>query len=248
MSELPELTPDLESGEEGFLIKPEFKPKSIRSFVIRAGRITVGQKNAFDTWWPVFGLSLFKGNIDPEQVFGRKAPLVLEIGFGMGDSLLEMARNEPDKNFIGIEVHPPGVGRLINVAGQENLTNLRVYMADAMDVLEDCIPDGSISRLQLYFPDPWHKKKHHKRRILQPAFVKKLHPKLAEGGIFHMATDWQAYAEHMLEVMNGMTEFVTEFTKTGYAPRPDYRPVTKFEKRGERLGHGVWDLLFKKVT
>ena len=143
MSELPELTPDLESGEEGFLIKPEFKPKSIRSFVIRAGRITVGQKNAFDTWWPVFGLSLFKGAIDPEQVFGRKAPLVLEIGFGMGDSLLEMARNEPDKNFIGIEVHPPGVGRLINVAGQENLTNLRVYMADAMDVLEDCIPHGT---------------------------------------------------------------------------------------------------------
>jgi tRNA (guanine-N7-)-methyltransferase len=247
MSELLELTPDFESGEEGFLIKPEFKPKSIRSFVIRAGRITVGQKNAFDTWWPVFGLSLFKGRIDPEQVFSRKAPLVVEIGFGMGDSLLEMARNEPDKNFVGIEVHPPGVGRLINVAGQENLTNLRVYMADAMDVLEDCIPDGSIDRLQLYFPDPWHKKKHHKRRILQPAFVKKIHPKLAEDGIFHMATDWQAYAEHMLEVMNAATEFVTDLTENGYAPRPDYRPITKFEKRGARLGHGVWDLIFRKT-
>lgn len=248
MSELPELTPDFESGEEGFLIKPEFKPKSIRSFVIRAGRITVGQKNAFDSWWPVFGLSLFKGPIDPEQVFGRKARLVLEIGFGMGDSLLEMARNEPDKNFIGIEVHPPGVGRLINVAGQENLTNLRVYMADAMDVLEDCIPDGAIDRLQLYFPDPWHKKKHHKRRILQSAFVQKLRPKIAPGGIFHMATDWQAYAEHMLEVMNAAPGFATEFSETGYAPRPDYRPITKFEKRGERLGHGVWDLLFKKTS
>ncbi|HSX49353.1 MAG TPA: tRNA (guanosine(46)-N7)-methyltransferase TrmB [Cellvibrio sp.] len=248
MSDLPEVTPDLESGEEGFLIKPEFKPKAIRSFVIRAGRITAGQKNAFDNWWPVFGLSLFNGMIYPEQVFGRKAPLVLEIGFGMGDSLLEMARNEPEKNFIGIEVHPPGVGRLINVAGQENLTNLRVYMADAMDVLEDCIPDGCIDRLQLYFPDPWHKKKHHKRRILQPAFVQKLRPKIVTGGIFHMATDWQAYAEHMLETMNVATGFVTEFTKTGYAPRPDYRPITKFEKRGERLGHGVWDLIFKKTS
>jgi len=248
MSDLPELTPDLESGEEGFLIKPEFKPKSIRSFVIRAGRITIGQKNAFDTWWPKFGLSLFKGPIDLEHVFGRKAPLVLEIGFGMGDSLLEMARNEPDKNFIGIEVHPPGVGRLINVAGQENLTNLRVYMADAMDVLEDCIPDGCIDRLQLYFPDPWHKKKHNKRRILQSAFVQQVRPKIAAGGIFHMATDWQAYAEHMLEVMKNATGFVTEFTEDGYAPRPHYRPITKFEKRGERLGHGVWDLLFKKTS
>ncbi|HTF96165.1 MAG TPA: tRNA (guanosine(46)-N7)-methyltransferase TrmB [Cellvibrio sp.] len=248
MSELPELTPDLEGGEEGFLIKPEFKPKSIRSFVIRAGRITVGQKNAFEKYWPAMGLSLFAGAINPAEIFGRVAPLVLEIGFGMGDSLLEMARNEPEKNFIGIEVHPPGVGRLISSASQEGLSNLRVYMADAMDVLEDCIPDASIDRLQLYFPDPWHKKKHHKRRIVQPEFVQKLRPKLKENGVFHMATDWQAYAEHMLEVMNNATGFATDFTETGFAPRPDYRPITKFEKRGERLGHGVWDLLFKKTA
>ena len=248
MSELPELTPDLEGGEEGFLIKPEFKPKSIRSFVIRAGRITVGQKNAFEKYWPDMGLSLFAGAINPAEIFGRVAPLVLEIGFGMGDSLLEMARNEPEKNFIGIEVHPPGVGRLISSASQEGLSNLRVYMADAMDVLEDCIPDASIDRLQLYFPDPWHKKKHHKRRIVQPEFVQKLRPKLKENGVFHMATDWQAYAEHMLEVMNNATGFATDFTETGFAPRPDYRPITKFEKRGERLGHGVWDLLFKKTA
>ena len=248
MSDFPELTPDLEDGEQGFLIKPEFKPKAIRSFVIRAGRITVGQKNAFDTYWPSFGLSLFKGRIDPAVVFARKAPLVLEIGFGMGDSLLEMARNEPEKNFIGIEVHPPGVGRLINVAGQEGLRNLRVYMADAMDVLEDCIPDSCIDRLQLYFPDPWHKKKHHKRRILQSAFVQKLRPKIVDGGVFHMATDWQAYAEHMLDVMSTAPGFTTEYKETGYAPRPDYRPITKFEKRGERLGHGVWDLLFNKTA
>ncbi|HSC68071.1 MAG TPA: tRNA (guanosine(46)-N7)-methyltransferase TrmB [Cellvibrio sp.] len=248
MSELPELIPDLESGEEGFLIKPEFKPKSIRSFVIRAGRITAGQKSAFDSWWQSYGLSLFKGAIDPAQVFGRTAPLVLEIGFGMGDSLLEMARNEPEKNFIGIEVHPPGVGRLINQAGQEYLTNLRVYMADAMDVLEDCIPDGSIDRLQLYFPDPWHKKKHHKRRILQSAFVQKVRPKITPGGIFHMATDWQAYAEHMLEVMQDAPGFTNASAEADYAPRPDYRPITKFEKRGERLGHGVWDLMFKRSS
>ncbi len=246
MTDTPEL-PALEDAEQGFLIKPEFKPKSIRSFVIRAGRITEGQKKAFDLCWPKVGLSLFKGLIDPRQIFEREAPVVLEIGFGMGDSLLQMARSEPDKNFIGIEVHPPGVGRLINLAVQEELSNLRVYMADAMDVLEDCIPDASIDRLQLYFPDPWHKKKHHKRRILQPEFVQKIRPKLKQGGVFHMATDWQNYAEHMMEVMSVAPGFSNTQPAGEYSPRPDYRPITKFEKRGERLGHGVWDLLFKRV-
>jgi tRNA (guanine-N7-)-methyltransferase len=247
MSEFPELAPEEGSGE-GFIIKPEFKPKSIRSFVIRAGRITAGQKNAFDKHWPSYGLSLFDGRIDLARLFGREAPLVLEIGFGMGDSLLEMARNEPEKNFIGIEVHPPGVGRLISAASQQGLSNLKVYMADAMDVLEDCIPDNCIDRFQLYFPDPWHKKKHHKRRIVQPEFINRLRPKLKRGGILHMATDWQNYAEYMLEVMNAMPGFATVFQETGFAPRPDYRPITKFEKRGERLGHGVWDLVFMKTA
>lgn len=248
MSDLPQILPASDGEEQGFLIKPEFKPKPIRSFVIRAGRITEGQKRAFEDCWPRLGLSLFSGAINPQQVFGRAAPLVLEIGFGMGDSLLEMAINEPDKNFIGIEVHPPGVGRIMNGAIQSELSNLRVYMADAMDVLEDCIPDGSIDRLQLYFPDPWHKKKHHKRRILQADFVQKLRPKLALGGVFHMATDWQPYAEHMLEVMSAAPGFTNTQGDGGYAPRPAYRPITKFEKRGERLGHGVWDLLFKKTS
>lgn len=228
-----------------FEIKPEFKPKSIRSFVIRAGRITLGQKAAFDTWWPNYGLSLHQGAIDAAQIFNRTAPLVVEIGFGMGDSLLEMARNEPDKNFIGIEVHPPGVGRLLSVAGKESLNNLRVYMADAMDVLDDCIADASVDRLQLYFPDPWHKKKHHKRRILQPSFAKKIRQKLKIGGVFHLATDWQNYAEHMLEVMSVADGFTNLSPAGNYCPRPPYRPVTKFEKRGEGLGHGVWDLLFQ---
>ncbi len=235
------------SGEGEFLIKPEFKPKSIRSFVIRAGRITLGQKNAFERWWPEYGLSLKNGVLDLDSCFGRQAPRVLEIGFGMGDSLLAMAEAEPDKDFIGIEVHPPGVGRLINAAGKAGLRNLRVYMADAMDVLEDCIPDQSIDRLQLYFPDPWHKKKHHKRRIVQPAFVQQLRTKLLPNGVFHMATDWQNYAEHMLEIMSVAPGFLNLSTQGDYCPRPDYRPITKFEKRGERLGHGVWDLLFARA-
>jgi tRNA (guanine-N7-)-methyltransferase len=238
-------TPD---NQETFEIKPEFKPKSIRSFVIRAGRITLGQKAAFDQWWPHYGLSLHNGALNITETFHREAPLVLEIGFGMGDSLLEMARSESDKNFIGIEVHPPGVGRLINQAGKEELKNLRVYMADAMDVLDDCIADASVDRLQLYFPDPWHKKKHHKRRILQPAFAQKVRQKLRIGGVFHLATDWQAYAEHMLEVMSQAEGFSNRSEQGDYSPRPDYRPITKFEKRGERLGHGVWDLLFQRQS
>lgn len=234
------------SGE--FLIKPEFKPKSIRSFVIRAGRITLGQKNAFEHWWPTYGLSLSKGALDITSTFGRQAPVVLEIGFGMGESLLTMAQQEPDKNFIGIEVHPPGVGRLISSAGKAGITNLRVFMADANDVLEDCIADQSVDRLQVYFPDPWHKKKHNKRRMIQTDFVQRARQKMAIGGVFHLATDWENYAEQMLEVMSTAPGFCNLApTGTSYAARPDHRPITKFEKRGERLGHGVWDLLFSRV-
>lgn len=227
-------------------IKPEFKKKSIRSFVVRAGRITEGQRNAFARWWPVYGLSLYDGALNQAQAFGREAPLVLEIGFGMGDSLLAMANAEPDKDFIGIDVHPPGVGRLVNNAGKEGVANLRVYMADATDVLDDCIQDNSIARVQLYFPDPWHKKKHHKRRIVQPRLVETIHRKLVAGGVFHMATDWQDYAEYMLEVMQSMVGFKNIAEAGDYVERPDFRPPTKFEKRGERLGHGVWDLIYLK--
>ncbi len=233
-------------SEEEVEFKPEFKQKSIRSYVIRAGRMTEGQRKAFQRWWPVYGLSLFNGPLDQKQVFGRIAPLVVEIGFGMGDSLLEMAQANPDQDFIGIEVHPPGVGRLINEAGHAGVTNLRVYMADAVDVLEDCIADGSVSRFQLYFPDPWHKKKHHKRRIVQPEFIQHVRPKLAAGGVFHMATDWEEYAEHMLEVMGAAAGYCNQSPAGSYCERPVYRPITKFERRGERLGHGVWDLLFQR--
>lgn len=225
-------------------IRPEYKPKAIRSYVIRAGRMTEGQRYAFERWWPQYGLSLHDGRLEASEVFGRSAPLVLEIGFGMGGSLLAMAANEPDKNFIGIEVHPPGVGRLIKGAGEASLTNLRVYMADAVDVLDDCIPDHSLERFQLYFPDPWHKKKHHKRRIVQLEFMAKIRQKMVPGGVVHLATDWENYAEHMLEVMEAAPGFINRAGSGHYSPRPEYRPQTKFEERGQRLGHGVWDLLY----
>ena len=228
--------------------KPEYKKKPIRSYVVRAGRMTDGQKAAFNRFWPSYGLSLRDGMIEPQTLFGRNAPLVLEVGFGMGASLQEMLQAEPEKDFIGIEVHPPGVGRLISEVGKLDRHNLRVYLADAIDVLDDCIPADSLSRLQLYFPDPWHKKKHNKRRIVQSGFVQKIRTRLAIGGVFHMATDWQPYAEHMMQVMSEAEGYENLAGVGEYSPRPAYRPITKFEKRGERLGHGVWDLLFRRVA
>jgi tRNA (guanine-N7-)-methyltransferase len=227
-------------------IRPEYRKKSIRSYVVRAGRMTDGQRNAFENSWSTYGLKLADGAIDTDTVFGRSGPKVLEIGFGMGDSLLQMAAAEPATDFIGIEVHPPGVGTIMNIAQSEGISNLRVYLADANDVLEECFPPQSIDRLQLYFPDPWHKKKHNKRRIVQPQFVQLVREKLRPGGVLHMATDWQHYAEQMLETLDEAEGFENIAGIGQYSPRPDYRPMTKFEKRGERLGHGVWDLIYKK--
>ncbi len=224
--------------------KPEYKKKAIRSYVLRTGRMTDGQHGAFEAYWPQFGLSLHDGLLQADICYEVPQPLVLEIGFGMGDSLLQMAQDEPDKNFIGIEVHPPGVGRLLNNAGKAGIQNLKIYMADATDVLEDCIPPQSLHRFQLYFPDPWHKKKHHKRRIVQPEFIDRVTGKMQSGGLVHLATDWENYAEHMLEVLSANPAL--ENTAPHYAPRPSFRPTTKFEMRGERLGHGVWDLVFRK--
>ncbi len=232
---------------ETFEIKPEYKNKPIRSYVIRGGRMTEGQKKAFDHAWEQYGLSLFSGPLDQEAVFGRAAPLVVEVGFGMGDSLLEMALAQPEKDFVGIEVHPPGVGRLINNAAKASVANLRVYMADAVDVLEDCFAQESIDRFQLYFPDPWHKKKHNKRRIVQPEFMQLVRSRLTKTGICHMATDWEPYADYMMEVMSAAPGYENAMGEYLFSPRPDYRPLTKFEKRGERLGHGVWDLLFNNA-
>ncbi|UTW03254.1 tRNA (guanosine(46)-N7)-methyltransferase TrmB [Amphritea atlantica] len=222
--------------------------RTVRSFVLRAGRMTEGQQKAMETQWPLMGLEPDGGMLDLAEVFGREAPVVLEIGFGMGDSLIQMAKAQPENNYIGIEVHRPGVGRLLSNAEKEGLTNIRVFCHDAIEVLANCIPDGSLSTLQLFFPDPWHKKKHHKRRIVQPEFAETIRKKLKVGGVFHMATDWENYAEHMMEVMSAAPGYRNVAGEDQYSPQPEWRPVTKFQKRGERLGHGVWDLMFERTA
>ena len=226
--------------------KPAYR-RGIKSFVIRAGRLTKGQEGALERQWPAMGLELTDGPIVPSEVFGRDGHVVLEIGYGMGQSLVQMAQAAPEKDFIGVEVHLPGVGSLLNLAEDANLTNLRTYKDDAIEVLK-LIPDNSIDTVQLFFPDPWHKKKHHKRRIVQTEFAQTLRRILKPGGIFHMATDWENYAEHMMEVMEQQEGYENAAGNNEYTPRPDHRPLTKFEKRGELRGHGVWDLMFRKVN
>lgn len=230
------MSPDLQEIEH---------PRRIRSFVVRASRMTGRQRIGWDQGMPKFGLSRDQGKLDALQVFGRQAPQVLEIGFGMGTSLREMAQANPSQDYIGIEVHRPGVGNLFNEVLEEGVVNLRVYCDDAVEVLKHCIADASLQRVQLFFPDPWHKKRHHKRRLVQPEFVQLLRSKLTVGGQFHMATDWEHYAEQMMEVMEAAEGFSNSSGPGEYTPRPDYRPLTKFERRGERLGHGVWDLVFE---
>ncbi len=224
------------------------RPRGIRSFVLRGGRLTVGQQRALERHWPAMGLALSEGDLDIHAAFGREAATVLEIGFGMGASLVEMAAARGEVNFIGCEVHPPGVGSLLMACAEREVQNVRVYREDAVLVLRDCIADAGLDGVQLYFPDPWPKKKHHKRRILQPDFATLVGRKLKPGGWFHMATDWQEYAGYMLEVMENHGGFRNQAGTGNYSPRPHWRPKTKFERRGERLGHGVWDLVFERVT
>jgi len=221
-------------------------PRKIRSFVRREGRLTTGQQRALQDLWPRFGLETTAA-LDLNTVFGRIAPRALEIGFGNGDVLVTMAANQPETDFIGIEVHRPGVGRLLRELEERALTNVRVIREDAVPVLEKCLADGCLDRLLLFFPDPWHKKRHHKRRIVQPAFLELLASKIKRGGILHMATDWENYAQNMLEVADHSAAFRNCAGNGNFSPRPDYRPVTKFEQRGQRLGHGVWDLLYERV-
>jgi len=220
--------------------------RTIRSFVKREGRLTAGQQRALDVLWPEFGIDYSTDLLDIKHLFPQVAPVVLEIGFGNGDSLFQMAQNNPHQNYIGIEVHRPGVGHLLQLIETHNLINLKIICHDAVDVIENQIADNSLDRVQLFFPDPWHKKKHNKRRIVQQTFVNLLAKKIKTDGIFHLATDWQDYAEHMLEVLAKNSSFINMSADNEYSPRPDERPITKFEKRGHRLGHGVWDLLFKK--
>jgi len=219
--------------------------RTVRSFVRREGRLTPGQQRAIDQLWPQFALDEGDAQINLNELFNRDAPKVIEIGFGNGASLAEMAKSQPDSDFLGIEVHRPGVGQLLNLIEQNGLSNLRVACTDAVELLKHRIPDNSLKRVQLYFPDPWHKKRHHKRRIIQPDFVNLLANKIKIGGHLHMATDWQHYAEQMLNDLSDNSHF-QNCADDDYIPRPDYRPLTKFEQRGHKLGHGVWDLLFKR--
>lgn len=222
--------------------------REIKSYVMRAGRMTPGQERGLEQGLPRYGLRLEEGVLQPQKVFGRQAPLTLEIGFGMGQSLLQMAKEAPEQDFIGVEVHRPGVGALLNGMLTDSVDNVRIYSCDAIEVLNQCVADESLDRVLLFFPDPWHKSRHHKRRIVQPAFAVLVHKKLKQGGVLHMATDWEPYAEHMLEVMNAAPGYKNLSVDNTWVARPAERPVTKFEKRGTRLGHGVWDLKFTKIT
>jgi tRNA (guanine-N7-)-methyltransferase len=219
----------------------------IRSFIRRQGRITPGQQQAIDQFWPKYGLETGKPSHYP-QIFGRSAPLFLEIGFGNGETLVEMAVANPDHDYLGIEVHRPGIGHLILQLQQREITNVRVYCLDAVDILEQQIADNSLAGIHLFFPDPWPKNKHHKRRIVRPDFIALVIKKLQPGGYFHAATDWENYAEHILETLKQQPFLINESPEGAYCKRPSYRPTTKFEQRGLRLGYGVWDLIFRLPT
>jgi tRNA (guanine-N7-)-methyltransferase len=221
--------------------------RTIKSFIKREGRITPGQQHALKVLWPKFGIDFSAQTLNLAGIFGRTAQTVLEIGFGNGDSLCKMAQADAQRNYIGIEVHRPGVGHLLHLIDKSEISNLRIISADAVDVIQHQIADNSLHKVQLFFPDPWHKKKHNKRRIVQDTFVNALAQKINSTGVFHLATDWQDYAEHMLKVMNRNPHFVNLSTDNTYVPKPDERPTTKFEIRGQKLGHSVWDMLYQKI-
>ncbi|MFM2346026.1 MAG: tRNA ((46)-N7)-methyltransferase TrmB [Pseudomonadota bacterium] len=220
--------------------------RAVRSFVVRAGRMGTGQIRALEELGPRFCLPYRAEPLDAAAIWGRSAPLVLEIGFGMGGATAEIAAARPDTHFLGVEVHTPGVGALLKLIDERALGNLRIVQHDAVEVLEHMIAPGQLAGVHIFFPDPWHKKKHNKRRLIQPEFVSRLVTRLAPGGYLHCATDWQPYAEQMLEVLSAEPQLVN--TAEGYAPKPDYRPLTKFENRGLKLGHGVWDLVFTRSS
>jgi len=225
---------------------PNRSPRAIRSFVLRQGRLTRGQQRAFEQYWPQLGIDYRAQPLDLQALFGNAHPVYLEIGFGNGESLAAMARDNPHNNYIGIEVHGPGVGHLLMKLEEYDCSNVRVCRHDAVEVLRDMIPDRALAGVFLFFPDPWHKKRHHKRRIVQAEFLDLLAKKIRPGGVFHAATDWEDYAKHMLATLNASPDFHNTSSGGEFVPRPDYRPLTKFEQRGLRLGHGVWDLIFER--
>lgn len=220
--------------------------RSVRSFVIRGGRATVAQQRAMEQLWPRYGIEFNPGGIDLNQTFARSAPRLLEIGFGAGEALLYFAQRHPEIDCIGVEVHKPGVGHLLLGADAAGLTNVRVICHDAVEVLQQQLAPGSVDLIHIFFPDPWPKKRHHKRRLIQPSLVELLARVLAIGGKLRLATDWEHYALHMREVIDASASFVNE-SATGFADRNEERPLTRFERRGHRLGHGVWDLSYRRI-
>jgi tRNA (guanine-N7-)-methyltransferase len=222
--------------------------RPIRSYVLRAGRTGPGQQRALTELGPRFVLPFQAAPLDFGAVFGRSAPVVLEIGFGMGDATAQFAAAQPGHDVLGVEVHTPGVGALLKRIGEAGLGNVRIVQHDAVEVLQQMIAPASLAAVHVWFPDPWHKARHHKRRLIQPPFVDLLVSRLAPGGCLHCATDWQPYAEQMLEVLSASAGLANSAEGGGYAPKPPWRPRTKFEARGQRLGHGVWDLVFTRPT
>jgi tRNA (guanine-N7-)-methyltransferase len=221
--------------------------RAIRSFVMRAGRMTAGQSRALEDLWPRYGVAYMAAPLDFTALFGRDAPRTLEIGFGNGEHLANLAQKAPERDYLGIEVHRPGVGHLLMLAEARELTNIRVSDHDAVEVLNHQVPLSSLDEVLVLFPDPWHKKRHHKRRLIQPPFVELVASRLKAGGVFRLATDWEEYAHQMLEVLGGASALFTNLSASGdWMPRPEERAPTRFEKRGERLGHGVWDLAFRR--
>lgn len=219
--------------------------RKVRSFVLRQGRLTPAQERAFSTGWPVYGLDYQKAPLDLNQTFGRtESKKILEIGFGMGDATAKIAQTLPEADFLAVEVHAPGVGALLKLIQEGDIENIRIVQHDAVEVLQNMLADASLDGVHIFFPDPWHKKRHHKRRLIQSDFVNLLCSKLKVGAYLHVATDWQEYAEWVLEVLQAEKQLIN--TADDYAEKPAYRPLTKFENRGIKLGHGVWDLVFEK--
>ena len=220
--------------------------RPVRSFVLRGGRLTGAQKRALDELWPVFGLPGADQLLDFETVFGNTGPVILEIGFGNGEATWRMAQARPEKNFVGVDVHRPGVGHLLLKLEEHGIPNVRVANRDAVEFLQRQVPVASLQGVRIYFPDPWPKKRHHKRRIVQDGFVALLASRLIDGGVLHVATDWAPYAGHVLAVLGHSPEFRNLSPGAGYCQRPEWRPATRYERRGQRLGHRVFDLLFKR--
>jgi tRNA (guanine-N7-)-methyltransferase len=221
--------------------------RPIRSFVVRAGRMTTGQARALEDLWPRYGVEYTPAPLDLDALFGRRAPRTLEIGFGNGEHLASLAAAHPERDYLGIEVHRPGVGHLLMLAGERGLSNVRASQHDAVEVLRNQIPPESLDEVLVLFPDPWHKKRHNKRRLIQPAFVELLAPRVRKDGVLRLATDWEEYALQMLEVLRGADSlFANESPSGDWMPRHEERAPTRFEKRGARLGHGVWDLAFRR--